>query len=125
VTANGQTTEADLLMLVFCNTGEFGNGARLSPSSRPDDGVAELKLVSKPPLRSLPLAFLYLYTHRAARLRHIRSILTSEALVSQDGTLSHLDGESVLIGPTVHFRLESRKILAIAPLNDGSSLPSG
>jgi YegS/Rv2252/BmrU family lipid kinase len=123
VTANGRTTEADLLMLVFCNTGEFGNGAHISPSSRPDDGVAELRLVSKPPFRSLPLAFLYLYTNRADRLRYIRSILTSEALVSQDGTLSHLDGESVSIGSTVHFRLEPRKILVIAPMNQSSSLP--
>jgi diacylglycerol kinase (ATP) len=115
VAANGQTTETHVLMLVFCNTREFGNGARISPGSRPDDGVAELKLVSKPPLRSLPLAFIELYTHRADRLRYIRSIPTTEAQVVQAGTLAHLDGESVAIGHTVRFRLEPHHLPVIVP----------
>lgn len=115
VTANGRTTEADLLMLVFCNTREFGNGACISPASRPDDGVAELKLVSKPPLGSLPMAFIDLYTNRADRLRHIRSIPATDAQVVQDGTLAHLDGEPVEIGHNVYFRLEPRRLPVIVP----------
>lgn len=115
VTAHGKTTKADLLMLVFCNSREFGNGARISPASTLDDGVAELKLVSKPPLRSLPLAFLYLYTNRTDRLRYIRTIPTTEALVVQDGTIAHLDGEPVTVGHMVRFRLASRQLLVIAP----------
>jgi diacylglycerol kinase (ATP) len=110
VTANGRTTETDVLMLVFCNTREFGNGARISPGSRPDDGVAELKLVSKPPVGSLPLAFIGLYTNRADRLRYIRSILTAEAQVVQHGTLAHLDGEPIAIGHNVRFRLEPHQL---------------
>jgi len=113
--ANGRTTEADLLMLVFCNTGEFGNGARISPGSRPDDGVAELKLVRQPPLWALPPAFLSLYRHRADRLRYICSIRTTEAELAQDGTLAHLDGEPVAIGHTVRFRLEPRRLPVIVP----------
>jgi diacylglycerol kinase family enzyme len=115
VTANAQTIEADVLMLVFCNTGEFGNGARISPASRPDDGMAELKLVSKPAVAALPLAFLNLYTSRADRVRYIRSILTTEARVVQDGTLAHLDGEPVAIGHEVRFRLEPRQLPVIVP----------
>jgi diacylglycerol kinase family enzyme len=122
VTANGPTTEADLLMLVFCNTGEFGNGARISPGSCPDDGVAELKLVSKPPLRSLPLALASLYTRRADRLRTIRSISATEALVIHAGTLAHIDGEPVAIGPTVRFRLEPRRLPVIVPRSSSSLL---
>jgi len=115
VTANGQSTETDLLMLVFCNSREFGNGARISPASCPDDGVAELKLVSKPPLRSLPLAFLYLYTNRADSLRYIHSISTTEAIVAQDGTIAHLDGEPVPIGHRVRFRLALHQLLVVVP----------
>jgi diacylglycerol kinase (ATP) len=115
VIANGQTTETDVLMLVFCNTREFGNGARISPGSRSDDGVAELKLVSKPPLGSLPLALIDLYTNRADRLRYIRSILTTEAQVVQGGTLAHLDGEPVAIGHHVRFRLEPHQLPVIVP----------
>jgi YegS/Rv2252/BmrU family lipid kinase len=112
---NGQATEAEVLMLVFCNTREFGNGARISPSSRPDDGVAELRLVRKPPLGALPLALLSLYTRRADRLRYIRSIPATEAELFQDGTLAHLDGEPATIGPTVRFRLEPRCLPVVVP----------
>jgi len=115
LTINDRITEADVLMLVFCNTREFGNGARISPGSLPDDGVAELKLVSKPPLGSLPSAFIDLYTNRADRLRYIRSIPATEAQVFQDGTLAHLDGEPVVVGHTVRFRLEPRRLPVIAP----------
>lgn len=112
---NGQATEAEVLMLVFCNTREFGNGARISPSSRPDDGVAELRLVRKPPLKALPLALLSLYTRRADRLSYIRSIAATEAELFQDGTLAHLDGEPATIGPTVRFRLEPRCLPVVVP----------
>lgn len=111
----GQTTEAEVLMLVFCNTREFGNGARISPSSRPDDGVAELRLVRKPPPAALPLALLSLYTRRADRLRYIRSIPAAEADLFQDGTLAHLDGEPAAIGTFVRFRLEPRGLPVIVP----------
>ncbi len=113
VTAGGRDTETDVLMLVFCNTAEFGNGARISPGSRPDDGVAELTLVSKPALAALPSAFLKLYTSRADRLRYIRSIPATEARVIQEGTLAHLDGEPAAIGREIRFRLEPRKLLVI------------
>jgi diacylglycerol kinase family enzyme len=46
---DGKTIKENVLMLVFCNTREFGNGADISPSSKPDDGFAELRLVRKPP----------------------------------------------------------------------------
>ena len=115
LSVNGRTIETDVLMLVFCNTREFGNGARISPGSCPDDGVAELKLVSKPPLRSLPLALASLYTRRADRLRYIRSISATEAEIVQVGTLAHLDGEPAAIGHKVLFRLEPRRLPVIVP----------
>src|SRR5690606_33311493 len=55
---NGEVIEDELLMLVFANTREFGNGADISPGSLPDDGIAELRLVRKPPLFPLMKAFI-------------------------------------------------------------------
>jgi YegS/Rv2252/BmrU family lipid kinase len=115
ITTGSQSTAADLLMLVFCNTPEFGNGARISPLSRPDDGTAELLLVSKPPLCALPLAFLDLYINRMDRSRFIRSIPATEALVAQDGTLAHVDGEPVTIGHNVRFHLEPGRLMVVVP----------
>lgn len=104
---DGRTIKEDVLMLVFCNTREFGNGADISPSSRPDDGIAELRLVRKPPFLQLVKAFFDVYTHRADSNPNVMNIPATEAFVQQAGTLAHLDGEPMDIGPTVHFRLET------------------
>jgi diacylglycerol kinase (ATP) len=113
VKANNTTQEAHVLMLVFCNTREFGNGAIISPGSAPDDGLAELRLVAKPPLLPLLKAFYDVYTERADRSKYIANIVTREALVHQAGTLAHLDGEPLEVGNEVRFRLEPKKLWVV------------
>ncbi len=113
VKANQETTEHRVLMMVFCNTREFGNGAIISPGSAPDDGLAELQLVRKPPLLPLLKAFYDVYTGRADRNRNVRTIIGREALVHQEGTLAHLDGEPVEIGHEVRFKLEPRRLWVV------------
>ncbi|MFZ1332298.1 MAG: diacylglycerol kinase family protein [Flavobacteriales bacterium] len=110
VHANGEQITEELLMLVFCNTREFGNGADISPGSRPDDGLAELRLVRKPPFLSMLKALWQMYTHRADDSKHIRNVVTTKATVLQTGTLAHLDGEPVEVGNEVRFRLEAERL---------------
>ncbi len=105
IEVGGRTIEQDVLMLVFCNTREFGNGADISPRSKPDDGVAELRVVRKPPFFQLVKAFYDVYTHRADSNPNVLNIPTTKAFVKQAGTLAHLDGEPMDIGHTVQFRL--------------------
>ncbi len=113
VKANNETLEARVLMLVFCNTREFGNGAIISPGSAPDDGLAELRLVAKPPMIPLLKAFYDVYTERADRSKYIKNIVTREATVHQAGTLAHLDGEPLEVGNEVRFRLEPKRLWVI------------
>lgn len=113
VKANNETTEHALLMLVFANTREFGNGVAISPGSAPDDGLAELQCVNKPAFLSLLKALIDVYSGRADKSRHIRTILAREALVHQSGSLAHLDGEPIVIGNEVRFRLEAKRLLVV------------
>lgn len=106
LTVDGRTIKEDVLMLVFCNTREFGNGADISPGSKPDDGIAELRLVRKPPFFQLMKAFYDVYTHRADRNPNLVNIPATAATVVQGGKLAHLDGEPMELGHTVRFRLE-------------------
>lgn len=105
VRTNGRAYAEDVLMLVFCNTREFGNGANISPASRPDDGLAELRLVRKPSFLPLLRAFVQIYSGRADRSRYIQNITTTEALIWQEGSLAHLDGEPLEVGHEVAFKL--------------------
>jgi diacylglycerol kinase family enzyme len=114
VVVEGRTMEQSVLMLVFCNTREFGNGADISPGSKPDDGIAELRLVRKPPFIQLVKAFYDVYTHRADSNPNVLNVPATAASVWQAGTLAHLDGEPVDVGHDVHFRLEPKKLWVIA-----------
>ncbi|MCW5900755.1 MAG: hypothetical protein KIT10_15970 [Flavobacteriales bacterium] len=106
VQVDGRTIAQQVLMLVFCNTREFGNGADISPGSKPDDGIAELRLVRKPPFFQLVKAFYDVYNHRADGNPNVTNIPATVAFVKQAGTLAHLDGEPLEIGHEVRFRLE-------------------
>lgn len=113
VKANNETREAQVLMMVFANTREFGNGAVISPGSAPDDGFAELQLVNKPAFFPLLKAFYDVYTSRADKNKNITTIVSREATVHQEGSLAHLDGEPVVIGNEVRFRLEPKRLMVI------------
>ena len=113
VKANNETAEHQVLMLVFCNTREFGNGAIISPGSAPDDGLAELQLVSKPSFFPLMKAFYDVYTNRADKSKYVRTVVTREAQVHQAGSLAHLDGEPTVIGNEVRFRLEPKRLWVV------------
>jgi diacylglycerol kinase (ATP) len=103
--ANRETTEHHVLMLVFCNTREFGNGADISPGSRPDDGIAELRVVRKPSFFPLLKALFDVYTHRADSNPNLIGLAATEAQVWQEGTWAHLDGEPMELGHELRFRL--------------------
>ena len=111
---NGTMVKADVLMLVFCNTREFGNGADISPRSVPYDGMAELRVVRKPPFLHLVKAFFDIYTHRADGNAYLTNIPATAATVQQAGTLAHLDGEPVEVGHAVRFRLEPGALHVVA-----------
>ena len=111
--------EADVLMLVFANTREFGNGARIAPAALPDDGLADLKVVRKPGFLGLFRAFLDLYTGHADRFDLHPHWITDRASVQQAGTLAHLDGEPIEIGQHVEFRLEPKRLWVVRRKEEG------
>lgn len=113
VKANHETTETQVLMVVFCNTREFGNGAEISPGSLPDDSWAELRVVRKPGFFPLIRAFVQIYTGKADNSPYIRNIVTRNATVWQEGTVAHLDGEPMEVGHEVTFRLEPKRLWVV------------
>lgn len=113
IMANGERIEENVLMVVFCNTREFGNGAVISPGSLPDDGLAEIRVVRKPPFFPLIKAFIQIYTNKADRSAYVRNIPTTQASATQGGVLAHLDGEPHEIGHEVRFRLEPKRLWVV------------
>ena len=114
VTADG-TVDVRALLVTLANSSQFGNGARIAPGARLDDGLLDLVVVDE---RSTLKAFLHMprrFTGGAARIPGCRISRVAEATIESDRPLLfHLDGELCQGGTRVLARVHpgALKILA-------------
>ena len=90
-----ETIERDALMVVVANGAEYGNGARIAPDARLDDGLLDLVVVESRSLVRDVFRVRYLFDGTIARrpgIVHRRARAIS--IVCRDGPVGyHLDGE--------------------------------
>jgi len=94
VTLDGETIDSNVLVVAFANGREYGNGVRLAPGAKLDDGKLEAVLVEDraPLLRLWGSRHLALGTlHRAPGVL-VRGITTA-SLETDGDIVYHLDGE--------------------------------
>ncbi|WP_083958576.1 diacylglycerol/lipid kinase family protein [Herbidospora mongoliensis] len=95
---DGPAVEVEAMMVAVGNTRSYGNGMKICPTARPDDGLLDvvvLKAVSKAAfLRTFPKVFLGAHTKHPAVEIHRAVSVTLEA----PGVIAYADGERV--GPT-------------------------
>lgn len=94
--------EVDALLLAFANGMEYGNGARIAPHARMDDGRLEAVVVEdRSPLRRLWLAR-HLLTRTPQKAERVRFRSIERATVETDHPIRfHVDGEFGLGGCSV------------------------
>jgi diacylglycerol kinase (ATP) len=92
-TADG-TLSVTAMLVTFANSSQFGNGARIAPGARLDDGLLDLVVVSD---RSALKAFLHmpwLFAGAGERIPGCRISRVTEATIESDQPLLfHVDGE--------------------------------
>jgi diacylglycerol kinase (ATP) len=112
-----ETFQGDALMVVLANAAQYGNGARVAPGARPDDGRVDLVVVDP----GTPLGNVW----RARRLfdgtlPHARGVITREVealrITSGNGSLSfHVDGEPVHGAASVDVLIHARALRVRVP----------
>jgi YegS/Rv2252/BmrU family lipid kinase len=113
-TADG-TIEVRALLVTFANSSQFGNGARIAPGARLDDGLLDLVVVDE---RSTLKAFLHmprLFMGAGERIPGCRISRVSEAAVESDRpVLFHIDGELCHGGTRVQVRVHPGALKVLA-----------
>ena len=94
VVLDGETIVSDALLIAFANGREYGNGIRLAPRARVDDGVLEALIVED----RNPIARLWCGRHLVLgttdRAHRVFSRSIGSATIESDGEmLYHVDGE--------------------------------
>ncbi len=104
------------LLITFANSAQFGNGARIAPSARIDDGLLDLVVFEERSrvrtLRGLPR----LFTGGVARVEGVSTRQITSAVVESDAPmLFHVDGEPVEGGTRLDARVHPSVLRVAAP----------
>jgi YegS/Rv2252/BmrU family lipid kinase len=104
------------LLVTFANSAQFGNGARIAPHARIDDGLLDLVIFEETSRLATLWGFPRLFTGGIARLRGISTRQITEATVEADAPMMfHVDGEPVQGGTKLEARVRPGALLIAAP----------
>jgi YegS/Rv2252/BmrU family lipid kinase len=94
------------LLIAFANSAQFGNGARIAPAARLDDGLLDLVVFEEMSRLATFCALPRLFNGTVGRLRGVSSQQIERASVEADGPIPfHVDGEPVQGGSRLEVRV--------------------
>jgi YegS/Rv2252/BmrU family lipid kinase len=90
----GRTLKAAPMCLAFANGRQFGGGAIIAPSAKPDDGMLHVVLVENMSAYRTALNLTALFSGKIDKVSGVTTLLAEQAeVVSGDELVYHLDGE--------------------------------
>jgi YegS/Rv2252/BmrU family lipid kinase len=93
-------------LIVFANAGQYGNGARIAPAARLDDGLLDLVVFREHTRLSTCYAIPRLFTGGAERVKGWSVRQVKEAVIESDHPMVfHVDGEPVEGGTRLDARV--------------------
>ena len=115
ITADGATTEVRALLVTLANSSQFGNGARIAPGARLDDGLLDLVVVEERSAFKTLYQIPRLFTGGVERIPGCRIQRVSDVTIETDEPMTfHVDGEPVEGGTRVHARVHPGALQVLA-----------
>jgi YegS/Rv2252/BmrU family lipid kinase len=100
--ANGRRA----LLITFANSAQFGNGARIAPAARMDDGLLDLVVFEEVSRLATIVGLPRLFTGSVGRLRGVSNQQVERATIEAEGPMAfHVDGEPVQGGTRLDARV--------------------
>jgi len=91
---NGQEASRETFLVTISNSGQYGNNAHISPQARVDDGLLEVCILSKFPIRAAPGLVLRLFNKTIHHSPYYSYFQCKEVKVQAEEKLeAHVDGE--------------------------------
>ena len=122
--STGQSTFAGPALLVtLANSPQFGNGARIAPGARVDDGRLDLVIFQEASRARTLLALPRLFAGGLGRLSGVSIEPVERVVIEGEAPLTaHVDGEPFSAGPTLHARVHpaALRIAVEVPVRRGA-----
>lgn len=106
ITSGGVQTEAHAILVTIANSAQFGNGARIAPGARVDDGELDLVVVEERSRIATLCRLPRLFNGTADRIRGCTIRRIREVTIESDQPMTyHVDGEPVTGGTRLKARV--------------------
>ncbi len=93
---NVQEMETDAFLVTFANANQWGNSAYIAPKASMQDGLLDVAILSKFPLRSIPSLALRLFEKSLDESLYMTTLHTTKAkLIREEEGAFHFDGDPV------------------------------
>ena len=100
------------MLVTLANSAQFGNGARVAPSARVDDGRLDLVVFEESSRFATVLAVPRLFTGGAGKLRRVAINQFERIVIESDvPMIFHVDGEPIQGGTRLEARIHPRALL--------------
>jgi len=112
---DGTTVKKKALFISVANSDQFGYNTSIAPQAKIDDGMVDICIMKKVPMwRALFLAPL-LFTRNIDRSSYIEIIRAREVDLKQKKKRINLDGESVIMNKSLHFKVLPKSLMVVVP----------
>lgn len=102
-------------LLTFANASQFGNGARIAPDARLDDGFLDMVVFEERSRIATIATVPKLFTGGIARVAGVSITRVTNAIVQSDGVMRvHIDGEPARAGVEIGVTVRRRVLRVVA-----------
>lgn len=112
---DGDVISTDALMITVANSNQWGNGAKVAPLARPDDGLLDVTIVKDFPGAEIPILSMRLMTGKFAGSRRVQCLKGRSITIHRSNAgAAHCDGDVIEAGDTINISILPQKIDVLA-----------
>lgn len=101
--------------IVFANTSQYGNDARIAPNAKIDDGLIDFVIINKFPSWQIPFFLYNVLKGKILQNKNVEIILSKDMKISSNEPFAHLDGEIKYFTNPINVKISDKKLKILVP----------
>lgn len=112
----GTALDVRAMVIAIANSAQYGNGAKIAPLARVDDGVLDMVVVEAAEVWRLICRSRRLFDGSIGLARGVRTLQMTDATITSDEPMAiHVDGEPMAPVADARIRVHRGALLVVAP----------
>jgi len=112
-----QRVETEAFLISIANGSQYGNNAYVSRKALVTDGLVEICILKKFPLRAVPGIALKMFTHSLSSSKYTLNYSSRVVNITQGDTHMHIDGDPIQPGKEIKISCRPLSLNVVVPGN--------